>query len=653
MNDRERIQQVESLINQGKLERAKEELEAAQRDFPQNAEIANNLGVVCYLQGDFQSAAGHFLDALRLQPSNADALSNLLQLLQEQGHFKDVLNVLFYVLENGTPEILSTDISAESIKYVIVETILNLLDDSREIPPETPFSKKVARSINQANLQPLTPVHGLLLSLKNLIYTKHLPAARDLISRFQKEYPEELADYIHALLASIAFKLNDRQKAAEHASKIREHPALGDFAQQILKTVQYEHKPSVQQPKRNVLVIIDHRGILKLFVNMLICSPELLHKYHFTFIVSDYYQDAALFGPFDNLKTLAELNRFEIRYDFWEFIRYIDNGDPEKSVVHDRVQLLKNFNTLLQHAAEYFMNAYNMDSYDLVITGLRSQTLIPLLRFSGYWKNIILYPVAPFIYYPSLRPMDNQIIKENAQLYSKNCIHIVASDFYEDMYNTTFPAHPFKLVKIPHGVNPDFYGKWQGDVNKIFWASSGITNADTTQGIIRKWMEEAGYELELFGYLCFENTNKHCNPEGAPEAAVREAMIHCAVAIQYFLSHQMIGYVEKLAVGIPTISLLGAFNCSGQSAFNRKYRSECDFVDKENTVPIINSNNSPALLKAKIDYLMKNPSVRRELSAYLRKVCQERYSFQRYQKQWTDLLNQAVQAPTERIILKI
>jgi len=88
------IKRGEDLFAQGEIEKAEKLFLKLLKEAPQNAEILNNLGVICHTLGRFPDGIGYFRDALEADPHDQDALENLLALYEEKKLWKEVVVVL-------------------------------------------------------------------------------------------------------------------------------------------------------------------------------------------------------------------------------------------------------------------------------------------------------------------------------------------------------------------------------------------------------------------------------------------------------------------------------------------------------------------------------------------------------------------------------
>ncbi len=649
MSIEEQTKQAENWFEQGRVAEAKRLLEKLLREAPDNVNVLNNLGVIAYHEGQFDTAISYFHRCLEIDPANEDGFVNLIALLSDRNDLSGMLNVCWHHAESAT--------SASKMQPYLEDAVIRLVQATAEQMLEQNFRQTGNQSKQNGGLtlqmarrfenerEALNELQQFLTALGYAFRQQDAPKALAMLDRISLQTP--VLQAANALLkAVLLIHLNRKEDARQQLEMIQDVPFFSNVTARLYRyTLSDTPRPSFSAKK--VLVLIDHRGILKLLVNMLLESPEVLRRYEFHFVVSDYYRHAQLFGPTRELATLEDLQQFKVSYDLWSFLKFIDNGSIEHSVVLDRKSLLHRYPELAKEAAHQFCLRYNPDDYDLIITGLRSQTLVPMLRLAGYSRSIILYPVAPFLYYPYFRAHDNEFIKMYRDFYTDGCFHVVAGDFYEDMYEATFPNHPFRLVKIPHGVKMEYYGQWQGDRETIFFANGGITNSGSPLNAVMQYLRDRNYPLDIFGYLCYEKTNAHCNADGAPELALRESMIHSQVAIQYFVSHQMIGYVEKLAVGIPTIGIIPPQHLVPMTSLTRQYRAEIDFIDRDSAVPLQEHTDVGGILESKLKALLSSKEKRETMSAYLRKICRERYHFGRYKQQWQQLLDLAAQHSIE------
>src|SRR5437762_10837956 len=80
----ELTQQLQSLVQQGQVDRLLELLPDALRHYPQEAEIHHLFGWACTQQRRYDEAIVHFREAVRLKPDAAGSQNNLGLLLLEQ-----------------------------------------------------------------------------------------------------------------------------------------------------------------------------------------------------------------------------------------------------------------------------------------------------------------------------------------------------------------------------------------------------------------------------------------------------------------------------------------------------------------------------------------------------------------------------------------
>jgi len=86
-----RVNLAESLRDEGDLEGAARELEAALAINPKYRQARHNLGAVFMLQGKLPEASEQFQEALRIHPDYASAHNNLAEALMQQGNIEQAL----------------------------------------------------------------------------------------------------------------------------------------------------------------------------------------------------------------------------------------------------------------------------------------------------------------------------------------------------------------------------------------------------------------------------------------------------------------------------------------------------------------------------------------------------------------------------------
>jgi glycosyltransferase involved in cell wall biosynthesis len=83
------LKRGEAIFAEGKFEEAEEFFSRLLVKDPTNAEILNNLGVICHARNDIVKAENYFLKAFDAQDDYLDALLNLVSLYQETKRWKD------------------------------------------------------------------------------------------------------------------------------------------------------------------------------------------------------------------------------------------------------------------------------------------------------------------------------------------------------------------------------------------------------------------------------------------------------------------------------------------------------------------------------------------------------------------------------------
>lgn len=85
----EYIKQGEALFHEGKIDEAESHFSKLLEQYPEHAEILNNMGVIQHVRGDIKKAEAYFLRAHAAQIDHIDALLNLADLYENQKQWKD------------------------------------------------------------------------------------------------------------------------------------------------------------------------------------------------------------------------------------------------------------------------------------------------------------------------------------------------------------------------------------------------------------------------------------------------------------------------------------------------------------------------------------------------------------------------------------
>jgi len=101
------ISKGERLFEAGKIEEAIQCFEGILVKNLRNAEALNNLGVISYAIGDFESAEKFLLKTLSINPNHIRALINIADVYRQSGRFNDAARHLTTAieLESKNPEI--------------------------------------------------------------------------------------------------------------------------------------------------------------------------------------------------------------------------------------------------------------------------------------------------------------------------------------------------------------------------------------------------------------------------------------------------------------------------------------------------------------------------------------------------------------------
>lgn len=103
----DKIKQGEALFSEGKFEEAEKCFLDLLNSDPKNAEILNNLGVICYSRNNMAAAEKYFLEAIENKKDYLHPLLNLADLYQNEKRWKDIAVQLekYISIDNSEPDI--------------------------------------------------------------------------------------------------------------------------------------------------------------------------------------------------------------------------------------------------------------------------------------------------------------------------------------------------------------------------------------------------------------------------------------------------------------------------------------------------------------------------------------------------------------------
>ncbi|MDR4889991.1 glycosyltransferase [Fredinandcohnia sp. QZ13] len=113
------INQITTLIEDGNLEKAKEQIIDYLQRNDINAKIYSFLAIIAMVERDFNNAEGYITKGLNLEPENVDLIFNYAYLYQQQGNIEKA-NELFTIAKNysqDTEVILEIDKYIDDLKY--------------------------------------------------------------------------------------------------------------------------------------------------------------------------------------------------------------------------------------------------------------------------------------------------------------------------------------------------------------------------------------------------------------------------------------------------------------------------------------------------------------------------------------------------------
>jgi polysaccharide pyruvyl transferase WcaK-like protein len=97
-----RMAQGEALFLEGRVEEAEQYFLVMLEETPSDAEILNNLGAIYHAKGKVDIAETYFLKAIEMDGTNTDARLNIVNLLQQESRWKDVITHIHKLIKGNS-----------------------------------------------------------------------------------------------------------------------------------------------------------------------------------------------------------------------------------------------------------------------------------------------------------------------------------------------------------------------------------------------------------------------------------------------------------------------------------------------------------------------------------------------------------------------
>jgi polysaccharide pyruvyl transferase WcaK-like protein len=94
----------EALFLEGRVEEAEQYFLTLLEEAPRDAEILNNLGAIYHAEGDADTAESYFLKAIEMDSANTDARLNIVNLLQKESRWKDVITHIDKLIKGNSDD---------------------------------------------------------------------------------------------------------------------------------------------------------------------------------------------------------------------------------------------------------------------------------------------------------------------------------------------------------------------------------------------------------------------------------------------------------------------------------------------------------------------------------------------------------------------
>ena len=151
----DKLKQGEALFAEGKIEEAEKCFMDLVKKNSEDAEALNNLGVIKYATGNFDDAEGYFLKALSVNDDYSDALLNLSDLYQSSNRWKEAaLKLEKYVKINNKDHNALNQLATVYLEEGKIQNACLALERSLKIKPDQDINFQLLQQLNNKEEPP-------------------------------------------------------------------------------------------------------------------------------------------------------------------------------------------------------------------------------------------------------------------------------------------------------------------------------------------------------------------------------------------------------------------------------------------------------------------------------------------------------------------
>ena len=309
--------------------------------------------------------------------------------------------------------------------------------------------------------------------------------------------------------------------------------------------------------------------------------------------------------------------------EFCGLVRKRSDGSSSKPLTQNEVRELvgKDWHRIFRHYLPLYRNMYKWERADCVIIGLQHLNY-PFIR--------AIRPDVPIIIYPRMFPWD----WENAMVdYDDPNLIYVMHD--EEMLNYDFGAK--YQTFIMSSLNPDCYGPWRGDYNKVLtvFHNLDLTMFDENEPdrIKPPKTPENSYQ-KIVKDLPFQLYGATATPDW-----MGAKWIHCHEVVEemkrfrcgliYSRIFSAIATAQKLATGLPSVGFVAKDN-------------EMHRIIEHGVSGFITRDIAEA--RGIIDNLLNDYDYAKDISEACRTAYYKRHDWNAWKEQWAQLIHSMVDA---------
>lgn len=276
------------------------------------ANVYNNLGIICKIEGDYDSALYYHRQALLLRPKDHRILTNLGSLYQVQGQYDSSFHYLYQSYEAKKKQLPSNHASIQLVKNLIAYNFI--------LKKEYNWAKLILKQLHHTTTDSRERIqsyllHGELfrvqgkfleaLEMYKIVDSLALVVSKEIDDRYHKQFADQIKGNVDEIAIQLSLKLKDLNTAFYFTERMKGN-ALLDITQTrqslaytpIISATEIQDRLSAKQALISHAIFADNLATFVISSDTILVHTQpkdSLEKVgqDFNFILEDYFADRA------------------------------------------------------------------------------------------------------------------------------------------------------------------------------------------------------------------------------------------------------------------------------------------------------------------------------------------------------------------------